>query len=154
MYFEEKPRVRNFMSEKQLSRNVVRSFPGKITRIENRAQTGTPDLNYLVRKNSHAGWIELKIGKVTSKGNLTFSRFTQSQVVWLADYARHGGNAFLLTRVHFHNNEPSIYTLHHGSQYKLLNKAKCGTVMADQFIDEAVWSGTKLDVAEIAHQYL
>ena len=144
------------MSEKALSRNVVRNFPGMIHRVENRAAEGTPDTSYIVRQTASAGWMEFKIATINAKGKVTFKRFTIPQVNFLAGWCRHGGKAFLLTRIDYKKEYPhrSIYTLHCGSRYKLLSAARTGNVSEEEFIREALWSGQILNVVELAHKYL
>lgn len=64
--------------------------------VENPAQPGTPDVNYV------EGWIELKKLDAWPKSKdavVTISHFTPQQRNWLTLRRRRGGRAFLLLQV-------------------------------------------------------
>ncbi len=76
---------------------------GRLKRIENSTENGTPDLYYLLR--GYPGWVELKFrpnepARATTP--VTFDHLTIDQVNWLEEEHRHGGRASILMQVERH----------------------------------------------------
>ena len=94
--------------ESNLWRNVHHklSLFGVLKRIENKVDLGTPDVAYLLRRPKQdkptAGWLELKcLTDFPSKPNtpLNIEHLTLEQVMFLEEWTRSGGNAFMLLQV-------------------------------------------------------
>jgi hypothetical protein len=80
---------------------------GRLRRIENRLETGTPDVNYCLRyitpqSQPATGWAELKHldqwpARATTR--VTVPKLTLDQVMWAEDWHGVGGRAWLLLRI-------------------------------------------------------
>lgn len=63
-------------------------------RIENRCESGTPDVNYV------EGWIELKIGCAPKRGGIfTIEHYSPEQRVWAIRRALAGGRVWMFVKV-------------------------------------------------------
>jgi len=74
---------------------------GRLKRIENRTDNGTPDVYYSF-PGARRGWIELKHldqWPAWPDTPLRIEHLTLEQVLWLEDETRMGGRAFLLLQV-------------------------------------------------------
>lgn len=67
-----------------------------VVRVENGAETGTPDIEGCL--DGVQFWLELKVATISKKGVIHVN-ITPDQVMWLRARVRAGGNAFLLIRV-------------------------------------------------------
>lgn len=67
-----------------------------ITRIENGADTGTPDVEGCYLGNQF--WIELKVGELQKNGNVKL-RYEPKQIPWLKKRWKCGGWAWTLIKV-------------------------------------------------------
>lgn len=77
---------------------------GAFRRVENRIDTGTPDVAYCAtwQSETQSGWIELKDvheWPVKPETNLTIEHLTQVQENWMIDWVGMGGRAYLLVQV-------------------------------------------------------
>lgn len=76
---------------------------GRLLRVENALGSGTPDVNYLLRRYPKTppvcGWLELKYEPAFQKDGLRLKQLTKDQVLWHEDWASHGGRVFTLARV-------------------------------------------------------
>lgn len=72
---------------------------GRLIRIENSTENGTPDVYYLLR--GRPGWMELKFRAEPTRAAtpITFDHLTMDQVNWLEDEAKHGGRASLFMQI-------------------------------------------------------
>lgn len=79
---------------------------GRLKRIENSCDKGTPDISYLLRRYAKvdpiAGWLEMKWapGWPYDGSPLRVKSLTKDQVLWQEDWAAGGGRVFTLIRVH------------------------------------------------------
>lgn len=82
-------------SEESMWGRVRRALSGlDPVRVENRCETGTPDVNYV------EGWIELKIGEAPKrKGIFKIDHYTSQQRTWAVRRAHSGGRVFLFLKV-------------------------------------------------------
>ncbi len=89
------------MSEQALWRRMRRELRGRghWVRVENGAETGTPDVNYCV--DGAEGWIELKhlYGWPTRSATVVQSKLEHDQAIWLTERRAHGGRAWVLCAV-------------------------------------------------------
>lgn len=76
---------------------------GKLTRIENLIEIGTPDVAYCLRQTplstAHAGWLELKVLSALPARRSTpvrIDHLTVDQVRWGESWAAAGGRCWLL----------------------------------------------------------
>lgn len=77
---------------------------GKLKRVENSCDKGTPDVSYLIRRYARvdptAGWLELKWEPGwPAKGPLKIHSLTKDQVLWQEDWFAGGGKVFTLIRI-------------------------------------------------------
>ena len=91
------------MTESSLWSTARRHFApyGRLKRIENRADNGTPDVYYSF-PGGRRGWIELKhLDRWPARPGtpIRIDHLTLDQVLWLEEEARMGGRAFLLLQV-------------------------------------------------------
>ena len=95
-------------------------------RVENKAEAGTPDVNYLI------GWIELKIAKAPKRGGiLTIEHYTPLQRTWAIRRAHAGGKVWLLLKV---SNEWLLFRGEIAAEY--LNKVNIEKLRE---VAEKVW---------------
>lgn len=90
------------MSEANLWSYVRRNLGpyGRLKRIENRLDKGTPDVAYTFKRAS--GWIELKhvpLAPARASTALKIPHLTLEQVQWLNDEHNAGGRAWCLLQV-------------------------------------------------------
>jgi hypothetical protein len=97
------------MSEDALRQIVRRELSpfGKLIRIENMVNAGTPDINYLIRRypkvEPACGWLELKHEDRWPTRRTTVFRcasLTREQVDWQTHWALAGGRVWTLIQVH------------------------------------------------------
>lgn len=79
---------------------------GRLVRVENAAETGTPDVNYLLRRypkvSPVCGWLELKLvpeWPARPTTTIKVDSLTREQVNWATSWALAGGRCFCLLQV-------------------------------------------------------
>ena len=82
---------RNFW---RVVREVLRGH-GRLVRVENRTDSGTPDVYW--RTPETGAWLELKVATATGNGARSFG-LTREQIIWLDDEIQAGGPAFVALR--------------------------------------------------------
>ena len=134
------------MSERNFWLLLKGALGMQIHRIENKMASGTPDIHFIHKGIS--GWIELKYISDWSKKAI-FCGLSRNQVLWLQDYALHGGNCWILIRV---GRESTAVV--HGSKANRLLKS----VTIEEFFKTMAWykSGkmTKSDWVELTNLLL
>ncbi len=82
---------------------------GKLVRVENPADPGTPDVCYLLRRYPRVppvcGWLELKLvpaWPARRSTPLVIDHLTREQVNWATSWALTGGRVFALVQVEHH----------------------------------------------------
>jgi len=123
---------------------------GKLVRIENAAQLGTPDVAYCLRfgltEPAAAGWIELKHLDSAPKrgGTIKIDHLTIEQVQFMEGWTAAGGRAWLLIRI------DSYHLLLRASSARPLFR---GERTLTGLLDEAaVWSNSAFPAGRILRE--
>ena len=91
-------------------------LPGDVSRVENIADSGTPDVSGAYRSNDY--WVELKVCQNNKKERVIIDLLRPAQSVWHSRRGKHGSKIFVLVQYpQFETNAIVAYSFSYQQKY-------------------------------------